>query len=61
MRTRKYRYIRYANGDEEFYVHADDPHEWHNQAGNPEHRKMMDKLKTQLPQSRVEPVGKKKK
>ncbi|VGO13082.1 Choline-sulfatase [Pontiella desulfatans] len=61
LRTRKYRYIHYANGDEEFYVHADDPHEWHNQAGNPEYRNMMDKLKSQLPKSRVEPVGGKKK
>jgi arylsulfatase A-like enzyme len=61
LRTRKYRYIRYANGDEEFYVHAEDPNEWHNQAGNPEYRKMMDKLKSQMPQSNVAPVGGKKK
>lgn len=29
----RYRYIRYRNGDEEFYDHANDPHEWTNLAG----------------------------
>jgi hypothetical protein len=57
LRTRQYRYIRYANGDEEFYVHADDPNEWHNQAGNPEYRLIMDKLKSQMPQANAKPVG----
>ena len=28
----RYRYIRYRNGDEEFYDHTTDPHEWTNLA-----------------------------
>ncbi|MES2691874.1 MAG: sulfatase [Verrucomicrobiota bacterium] len=31
----RYRYIRYRNGDEEFYDHATDPHEWTNLARDP--------------------------
>jgi arylsulfatase A-like enzyme len=33
VRSERYRYIRYANGDEELYDHAVDPHEWTNLAG----------------------------
>jgi arylsulfatase A-like enzyme len=32
-RDRQYRYIRYANGDEELYDHEKDPKEWTNLAG----------------------------
>lgn len=60
LRTEKYRYIHYKNGDEEFYVHAEDPHEWHNQAGNPACRAIMDELKAQLPKENVAPVRIKK-
>lgn len=30
VRSQRYRYVRYADGSEELYDHADDPHEWHN-------------------------------
>ena len=30
VRTERYRYIHYNDGSEEFYDHANDPHEWHN-------------------------------
>lgn len=30
VRDARYRYIRYADGNEELYDHRDDPHEWHN-------------------------------
>lgn len=30
VRSRHYRYIRYADGSEELYDHRVDPHEWHN-------------------------------
>jgi arylsulfatase A-like enzyme len=35
LRDDRYRYIRYRNGDEEFYDHENDPHEWTNLAGSP--------------------------
>ena len=36
QRYRDWRYVRYANGKEELYHTAKDPHEWHNLVGNPE-------------------------
>jgi len=32
VRSERYRYIRYADGSEEFYDLRQDPHEWHNLA-----------------------------
>lgn len=43
-RTERYRYIIYNDGNEELYDHANDPHEWHNLASNPEFKA----LKAQL-------------
>lgn len=37
VRTTDWRYIRYADGTEELYHVAQDPHEWHNLAANPAH------------------------
>lgn len=34
VRSERYRYIRYANGDEELYDHGADPMEWKNLAGD---------------------------
>ena len=36
VRSVQYRYIRYANGDEELYNEKADPYEWTNLAANPE-------------------------
>ena len=36
VRTEGWRYIRYANGDEELYDEAKDPNEWENLASKPE-------------------------
>ena len=35
LRNDRFRYIRYRNGDEEFYDHGSDPHEWRNLAADP--------------------------
>jgi arylsulfatase A-like enzyme len=35
IRTKRRRYIRYADGSEELYDHAKDPHEWRNLATDP--------------------------
>ncbi len=37
VRSERYRYIRYASGDEEFYDHSTDPDEWTNLASSPAH------------------------
>lgn len=37
LRTERWRYIRYADGGEELYDHNNDPYEWTNLAGKPEH------------------------
>lgn len=34
VRSERWRYIRYRNGDEELYDHANDPHEWTNLAAD---------------------------
>ena len=36
IRSERYRYIQYNDGSEEFYDHADDPHEWKNLIETPE-------------------------
>jgi len=35
IRSERYRYIRYRNGEEELYDHRYDPYEWFNLAGDP--------------------------
>jgi iduronate 2-sulfatase len=35
VRSERWRYIHYANGDEELYDHTTDPHEWTNRAADP--------------------------
>lgn len=37
IRTERYRYIRYSDGSEELYDHAEDPDEWNNLAGDPDY------------------------
>ena len=36
IRSERYRYIHYNDGSEEFYDHANDPHEWNNLIEKPE-------------------------
>lgn len=38
IRSQRYRYIRYADGSEEFYDHDSDPNEWRNVVGLAEHQ-----------------------
>ena len=49
VRTDDYRLIRYKDGTTEFYDEAKDPHEWTNQAKNPEYAEMQGKLAAMLP------------
>ncbi|MDF1812619.1 MAG: hypothetical protein P1V20_10400, partial [Verrucomicrobiales bacterium] len=43
--ARDWRYIHYANGDEELYHIASDPYEWHNLAGNSDHEKDLERMR----------------
>ena len=56
MRTRRYRYIRYENGDEELYDHDEDPHEWRNLASSADHSDIKARLQPLLPQVNIEPI-----
>ena len=56
VRTRRYRYIRYENGDEELYDHDEDPHEWRNLASSADHSDIKARLKSLLPQVNIEPI-----
>lgn len=49
IRTEKYRYIRYATGDEELYDHDADPNEWHNLASDPAYKSVKVELAAMLP------------
>lgn len=51
----RYRYIRYADGTEEFYDHETDPHEWHNRAGEEANKAQMDRLRKWLPGENARP------
>jgi len=51
MSTRDWRYIHYANGDEELYDTHADRYEWHNLAALPEHRATLEGLRELAPKS----------
>ncbi|TWU64594.1 sulfatase [Crateriforma conspicua] len=51
VRTERWRYIRYANGDEELYDHNNDPNEWHNLAAEPSMTEIKKQLGSHLPTS----------
>ncbi|MDG1893768.1 MAG: sulfatase-like hydrolase/transferase [Fuerstiella sp.] len=45
-----WRYIHYANDDEELYNIRDDPYEWHNLADDAQHAEKLKKLRAKAPQ-----------
>lgn len=47
-RTKRWRYIRYKNGEEELYDHENDPHEWINLAALPECAAIRKSLKVSM-------------
>lgn len=49
VRSERWRYIRYANGDEELYDHKHDPYEFKNLADEPEHDAVKTSLAIRLP------------
>lgn len=51
VRSQRYRYIRYADGTEELYDHADDPNEWSNLAADPRYAALKAELAAWLPRT----------
>ena len=49
VRTKQWRYIRYADGSEELYDLRIDPNEWINLAGKPKYRSVIRRLKKWIP------------
>lgn len=50
IRSRQWRYIRYANGDEELYDHEADHNEWNNLADQPEYASIKKEMAKWLPE-----------
>ena len=44
------------SGDQELYDHTQDPHEWHNLAGDDKHAPVIAKLRQSLPTEEAKPV-----
>lgn len=49
LRNRRWRYIRYSDGGEELYDHAEDPLEWRNLARDPAFASAIEAMKAHLP------------
>ncbi len=56
VRDARYRYIRYAGGEEELYDHAQDPQEWENLASDPMMAAVKERLKSFLPKTNAPPM-----
>ncbi|MEM7792258.1 MAG: sulfatase [Verrucomicrobiota bacterium] len=63
IRTNGFRYIRYAEGEEEFYDMNKDPHQWTNLITNPEYASVINQHRQALPsiQEMAAPIPTKKK
>jgi hypothetical protein len=61
LRSQRWRYIRYADGGEELYDHANDPNEWTNLASRPEFAEIKTELARWLPETDAKPKKRKKK
>ncbi|MGB2822089.1 MAG: sulfatase/phosphatase domain-containing protein, partial [Phycisphaerae bacterium] len=51
LRTKRWRYIRYADGGEELYDHDADPNEWRNLAGDDAYAEAKRKMRAHLPKT----------
>jgi arylsulfatase A-like enzyme len=59
VRSEQWRYIRYANGDEELYDHRNDPYEWTNLASRAEFKSVKQDLAQYFPKKNL-PEGTKR-
>jgi arylsulfatase A-like enzyme len=58
--SKRFRYIRYADGTEELYDHDKDPREWDNLAGKPGYDQIKAAMAKYLPENDAMPVKNKK-
>lgn len=56
LRSARYRYIRYGDGSEELYDLEQDPHEWHNLAGQAAYAGVVAEFQPWLPAVNAEPI-----
>lgn len=56
VRSERWRYIRYANGEEELYDLQHDPHEWRNLAPDPAYRAVIEEHARWLPKINLPPA-----
>ncbi len=56
VRSENWRYIRYADGEEELYDMRRDPSEWKNLAGDPRHRSVIEQHRRWLPRRNAKPA-----
>lgn len=56
IRSRDWRYIRYADGSEELYNMVEDPNEWTNLASRPEHSQIVAEHRQWIPKVNLKPV-----
>lgn len=58
VRSKKWRYTRYQDGQEELYDHDVDELEWKNLAGDPQYKKVIEELAKYLPETNTKEVEK---
>lgn len=56
VRSRRWRYIRYADGTEELYDHGNDPYEWTNLAAEPDLAHVLNRHRRELPRREMPAV-----
>ncbi|MCD6564849.1 MAG: sulfatase [Bacteroidales bacterium] len=56
VRTNKWRYIRYKDGEEELYDRENDPYEWNNLTGNSKYRSILEEHRKWIPDTFATPV-----
>jgi pyruvate/2-oxoacid:ferredoxin oxidoreductase beta subunit len=59
VRSEKWRYIRYENGDEELYDHDVDPLEWNNLSKDSKFQSVKKELSEFFPKDNLPDLGKK--
>ncbi len=57
IRTERWAYIHYGNGEEELYDMKRDEMQWHNLANQPEYDEIIKKLRTHIPQHTANYIG----